>query len=133
VPLRVISSTSTSLHSFKQQADAKLKAHVVRVCFKCFRYFRGMLQVLYIDVVKVDRDAAHVVMDIHVCFKCMFEMFHLFQTNVVSVLFGCCKNRFECCIYMHVASLCFKCFQVFHMYVCKCFIWMLHMFVMIFK
>ena len=27
----------------------------------------------------------------------------------------------------------FKCFKVFHMYVCKCFIWMLHMFAMVFK
>ena len=44
--------------------------------FKCFRC---MLQVFYIDVakvdwdvVKVDRDVAHVAMAIHVCFKCMF-------------------------------------------------------------
>jgi hypothetical protein len=27
----------------------------------------------------------------------------------------------------------FKCFKVFHMYVCKCFICMLHMFAMVFK
>jgi hypothetical protein len=38
-----------------------------------------MLQVLYIDVAKVDRDVAHVVMTIHVCFECMFQMFHLFH------------------------------------------------------
>jgi hypothetical protein len=37
-----------------------------------------MLQVLYIDVAKVDRDVVHVVMAIHVCFKCMFQIFHLF-------------------------------------------------------
>jgi hypothetical protein len=30
------------------------------------------LQMLYINVVKVDRDVAPVVMAIHVCFKCMF-------------------------------------------------------------
>ena len=35
--------------------------------------------------------------------------------------------------YMHVASICFECFQVFHTYVCKCFIWMLHMFAMVFN
>ena len=46
---------------------------------------------LYINVVKVDRDVAHVVIAIHVYFKCMFEMFHLFQTYVASVLSGCCK------------------------------------------
>jgi hypothetical protein len=31
--------------------------------------------VLYIDVAKVDRDVAHVVMAVHVCFKCMFQCF----------------------------------------------------------
>jgi len=74
--------------------------------------------VLYIDVAKVNQDDAHVVMAIHVSFKCIFQMFYLFQTNVASVLS-------EYCIYMHVASICFKCFQVFHTYVCECFVWML--------
>ena len=83
---------------------------------------------LYIDVVKVDCDIAHVVMAIHVCFKYMFQIFHLFQMNVASVLSGCCKS-----IYMHVASICFKCFQVFHTYVCERSIWMLHIFAMVFK
>jgi hypothetical protein len=43
-----------------------------------------MLQIFYIDVAKgdqdvakVDQDVAHVAMAIHVCFKCMFQMFHL--------------------------------------------------------
>ena len=40
---------------------------------------------LYIDVAKVDRDVAHVVMAIHICFKCMFQKFYLFQTYVASV------------------------------------------------
>jgi hypothetical protein len=51
-----------------------------------------MLKVLYIDVSKADRDVAHVEMVIHVCFKCMFEMFHLsrqmlqvFYLNVAKV------------------------------------------------
>jgi hypothetical protein len=43
--------------------------------FKCFRYFRNMLQVYHLYVAKVDRDVAHVAMAIHVCFKCMFQMF----------------------------------------------------------
>jgi hypothetical protein len=78
--------------------------------------------VLYIDVAKVDRDVAHLVMAIHVCFfKCIFQMFYLFQTYVASILSRCCKIKSRCCIYMHVASICFKCFQVFYTYVCKCF------------
>jgi hypothetical protein len=92
-----------------------------------------MLQALYVDVAKVDRDVAHVVMAIHVCFKCISKMFHLFQMNVAIGLFGCCKSGSRCYIYMHVASICFKYFQVFHTYICKCFIWMLHMFAMVFK
>jgi hypothetical protein len=59
------SFASTSLHLSKQQVDATLKAHVARVYFKYFRCFWGMLQVLYIDVAKVDRDVAHVPMSIH--------------------------------------------------------------------
>jgi hypothetical protein len=113
------SFASMSLHSSNQQVDATLKAHVTRVCFKCLRCFRGMLQVLYIDVAKVDRDIAHVLMAIHVCFKCMLQMLHLFQTYVASVLSRCCKSRFGCCIYMHVVSICFRCFirmlQEFHL------------------
>jgi hypothetical protein len=66
--------------------------------------------VLYIDVAKVDRDIAHDVIAIHVCFKCMFQMFYLFQTYVTSILSGCCKSRCRCYIYMHVASIYFKCF-----------------------
>ena len=76
---------------------------------------------LYIDFAKVNQDVTHVVIAIHICFKSMFQMFHLFKTYVASVLSGCCKSRSECCIYMYVVSICFKCFQVSHTYVCKCF------------
>jgi hypothetical protein len=58
-----------------------LKLHVVSVYFKCFR---GMLQVFYIDVAKVDRDVAHVAMvfssvypQCFVCFRHMLQSFHL--------------------------------------------------------
>jgi hypothetical protein len=60
-------------------------------------------------------------------------MFHLFQMYVASVLSRCCRSRSRCCMYMHVASICFKCSRYFHTHVCKCFIWMLHMFAIIFK
>ena len=46
-------------------------------------------------------------------FKCMSQIFHLFQKYVVSVSSGCCKSRSRCCIYMHVARVCFKCFKYF--------------------
>jgi hypothetical protein len=75
--------------------------------------------VLCIDVAKVDRDVAHVVMATHICFKCMFQIFHQFQTYVASVLSGCCKSRSRCYIYMHV---CQHMFQVFYTNVCNCFI-----------
>jgi hypothetical protein len=42
------------------------------IYFKCFRYFSGMLQVFYMNVVKVDRDVAYVAMAINVCCKCLF-------------------------------------------------------------
>jgi hypothetical protein len=65
-----------------------LKTHIACVCFKVFRCFSGTLPVLFIDVVKVDQDVAHVAMAIHVRFRCIFEMFHLFQMYVASVSFG---------------------------------------------
>jgi hypothetical protein len=87
---------------------------------------------LYIDVAKVDRDIAHVILAIHVYFKCMFQMFHLFQTYVV---FYVDVAKVDVDVeYTYMLQACvFKCFQVFHTYVCKCFIYMLHMFVMVFK
>jgi hypothetical protein len=74
-------------------------------------------------------------MVIHVCFKCMFQVFHLFQTYVGSVSSECCKSGYGCCIYMHVVSVCFQVFQVFHTYVasvssecCICFAMATHVF-----
>ena len=54
------------------------------------------------DVAKVDQGVAHVAMAIHICFKCMFQMFHLLQTYLASVFSGYCKSRSGCCIYMQV-------------------------------
>jgi hypothetical protein len=85
-------------------------SNISEVCCKC-----------YIDVAKVDQDVTHVVMVIHVYFKCMFQIFYLLQTYVASDLSRCCKSRSDCYIYMHVASI-----------FCKYFIWMMHIFAMIF-
>jgi hypothetical protein len=54
-----------------------------------------MLQIFYIDVAKVDWDIAHIAMAIHVRFKCMFQIFHLFQTYVTNISFRCCKTQFR--------------------------------------
>jgi hypothetical protein len=43
------------------------------------------------DVVKVDRDITYVAMAIHVCYKGLFQMFHLFFRRMLQVfLSGCC-------------------------------------------
>jgi hypothetical protein len=80
----------------KQQGDVAQKEHVAKVCFRCFR---DMLQVFYIDVAKVDPD--------------MFHMLQWLYMYVASVSCVCCKSTFGYCIYMHVASICFKCFKCF--------------------
>jgi hypothetical protein len=62
-----------------------------------------MLQVFHLNVAKIDLDVACVVMAIHACFKRIFQVFHLFQTYVVSVLFGSFKSRSRgstCCNYV---------------------------------
>ena len=60
----------------KQQRDVALKVHVASVHFKCFR---GISQVFHTDVAKVDRDVAHVVMDIQ------------YVSSVSAVPDKCCK------------------------------------------
>jgi hypothetical protein len=60
--------------SIPKQGNITLKAHVASVYFKCFR---GILQVFYTDVVKVDQDVAYVAIVIHVCCKFLFALFHL--------------------------------------------------------
>jgi hypothetical protein len=72
-----------------------LYTHVLSICFKCFRL---MLQMFYLDVAKLDLDVAYVAVNIHSCFKRMFQVFHLFQMYVASV--------------SSVSDVC-----------CKCFIW----------
>jgi hypothetical protein len=47
--------------------------------------FQRYVEVFHIGIAKVDQDIAHVAMTMHVCFKCMFQMFHLYQTYVASV------------------------------------------------
>jgi hypothetical protein len=108
-----VNSTRRRDSILKQQRDIALKAYVASVCFKCFRYFRGMLQLSYADVAKVDWDVAHIIIVVHVCCKLLFSMFHL------SFLDVCCK-----CVYLNVAYVSHIC--------CKCFIWMLRMFYNVF-
>jgi hypothetical protein len=71
-----------------------------------------------ISVAKVDRNVAHVTMAIHVCFKCMFQIFHLYQMLQVF------SSGY--CICMHVASVFFKWFQAIYTFVARvsfgCFI-----------
>jgi hypothetical protein len=38
------------------------------------------------------------------------RIIQVYVLNISCVLDVCCKSRFGCCIYMHVASICFKCF-----------------------
>ena len=45
--------------------------HVANVQFKMFLKFERYVASIIFDVAKGDQDAAHVVMAIHVCFKCM--------------------------------------------------------------
>jgi hypothetical protein len=60
-----------------------LEANVASLCFECFR---GMLQVFHMDVAKVDHGVSYVAMVIHVCYKCLLQMFHLLcQTYVANV------------------------------------------------
>jgi hypothetical protein len=73
-----------------------------------------MLQVFYVDVVKVDCDVAYVAMVVHVCCKLLFPMFQLFSQMYVASVF--------IWIIAYVLHIC-----------CKCFVLMLCMFYKVFK
>jgi hypothetical protein len=69
--------------------------------------------VLYINVVKVDRDIAHVVMAIHVCFKCMFQIFiyskRMLQVFYLDVTKVDLDVAYTCMLPAYVSSV-FRCF-----------------------
>jgi len=87
--------------------------HVSSVHFKCFRCFRGTLQVFHMDITKVDQGVTYVAMVVHICCKHLSVFRLFFQTYLASVFIWILH------MFQH------KC--------CKCFIWMLRMFAMFFK
>jgi hypothetical protein len=115
--LLCVAGLTPSLQSSKHQVDVALKANVVSVCFECLRCFGGILQVFHMDVTKVDQDVSYVTMVVHVCCKCMFQMFHLFFKCMLQVyLYGCCLTHMLQIYYLNVAmffndfSSVFRCF-----------------------
>jgi hypothetical protein len=100
---------------------------VLEIC--CNLFHIGVAKVGH-DVAKVDRDVANVAMAMHVCFKCMFQMFYLYQMYVVSVFIRMLQKY----IWMlHIHTCCNNMFSVVSYVCCKCFIWMLYMFAVVFK
>ena len=93
-----------------------LKANV---CFKYFKYFRGMLQVFHMDVAKVDQRCC-------ICCNSCTRMLQTSIPNVSSVFSDVCYK----CVYLdvayvsHICFLCmFKIVHLIHAYVAfKCFI-----------
>jgi hypothetical protein len=88
--------------------------------------------VFHMDVAKIDRDVAHVAMVVHICCKCLVQMFHLlFQAYVANVLIWMLHI-----FHIYVARVCSNCFAIsvlccnkyFHVVSYKCFMWMFHMF-----
>jgi hypothetical protein len=67
------------------------------------RIFHAFSDVCFIWILRVFHlDVAYVTMAIHVCYKCMFQMFKVFQTYVTKVL----SRRCICCrVYVSNVSL----------------------------
>jgi hypothetical protein len=86
-PTPASSSVLTGLQLSKQQVDVTLKINVANVCFKCFIYFRDMLQVFHMNVAKLDQDVPYAAMVVHVCCKRLFPMFHLFFRRMLQVFY----------------------------------------------
>jgi hypothetical protein len=74
------------------------------------------------DVAKVDRDVTYVAMAIHVCYKRLFQMFHLFVRHILQVFYldvanvlsdvVCVCNGFQV-RFASVSDVCWKCFSFF--------------------
>ena len=90
-----------------------LKTHVASVCFECFRYFRGMLQVS--DGCYKSRSGCCI------CCNGCTPMLQRYVTNILSVFLDV-RGK---CVYLDVAYVSHIC--------CKCFVWMLCMFTVVFK
>jgi hypothetical protein len=88
-----------------------LQEHFASVCFKCFRCFRGMLQGFQIDVAKVDW-MLHMLQWLYMYVLSVCSIWPRYMLEVFLSVY--CKSSSGCCIYMHVASIYFKCFKVFH-------------------
>jgi hypothetical protein len=85
-----------------------------------------MLQVFYLNVAKVYRGMLHVLQWIHTYVaKRLFEVFQLFQMDVATILFGCCKVDPDVpCITMASHVCCKFMFQMFYLFsnaCCNCF------------
>jgi hypothetical protein len=78
---------SPSRPSIDPACELLVKAHVANVYFKCFRCFKGILQVFHIDLVKVDPDVLYFAMVVHVRCKRLFVMFYLFFRCILQVFY----------------------------------------------
>jgi hypothetical protein len=79
--------------------DVCFLASVSRGCF------RGMLQVFYVDVAKLDRDVAYVAMVVHVCCNLLFLIFDLFFQTYVASVFIWMLHMFH----TYIASILYRC------------------------
>ena len=92
-----------------------MKVHVASVYFKCFRRFRCMLLLFYMDFAKVDQECC-------ICCKCfrgMLQVFQRFVQNISSILDVCCKRSdLDVAYVSHICSNnMFQMFQLFQSYV----------------
>jgi hypothetical protein len=94
----------------RPKAPPQEDLYVAKNVFKYFKCFRGILQVFYIDVAKVDMDVAqryvasvysNVSSVLDVCCKCFVWMLHMFQwiytyvTSVYSKCFICFRRMLQ--------------------------------------
>jgi hypothetical protein len=108
-PWVTLSSQSTNLY----WRAASRWAHAATI-FSCVS---DICCICFIWMFKSRSAIAYVAMAIHICCKCRFQMFQLFQTYVASVLSGCCIccNDYTRMLQVYVSTvlnLCCKCFYL---------------------
>jgi hypothetical protein len=99
-------------------------------CYAKSACCNSMFQVFQMYVASVVYQCCKNRLGCYTCCNGYTRIFQVYVSNVLSILDEYCKS-FTWMLHIHVANICFKCFQVFHTYVYEYFIWMLHIFVMV--
>jgi hypothetical protein len=91
--------------------DITYATMAIHICFKCFSYFKRMLQVFYLEVGMLHWLYTYVASVCFSCFKRMLQVFYLDVAYLAVVIHICCKRMFVNVSFV-LNICCNKCFML---------------------